>query len=262
MAIIKNEGKYIKEWIEYYKLIGVTKFYIYDNESNDNTYNILYDYIQSDLVDYTYLPGKARQMDAYNLALNKSKKECKYLLIVDADEFLYSKNGKNIISILNKKINGRVGGVVINWMIFGSSHYKNAPQGLVTSNYVYRSKDMFEKNKLVKTVCDPRKVAGILNPHFVIYVPGYYAIDMAGNKVDGAETKKPYVSELRINHYFTKSKQEFLQKRARGMADQNKIRNLSDFKEHDRNDVYDNGMLKFKKKLEKNIKRNKSEDYN
>lgn len=32
VAIAKNEGKYIKEWIDYHSLIGVTKFYIYDND--------------------------------------------------------------------------------------------------------------------------------------------------------------------------------------------------------------------------------------
>lgn len=37
VAIAKNEGLYLKEWIEYHKLVGVTKIYFYDNESEDNT---------------------------------------------------------------------------------------------------------------------------------------------------------------------------------------------------------------------------------
>ena len=36
-CIIKNEGPYLKEWIEYHKLIGVEHFYVYDNESSDDT---------------------------------------------------------------------------------------------------------------------------------------------------------------------------------------------------------------------------------
>ena len=40
-AIIKNEDKYLIEWLIYYKMIGVTKFYIYDNNSSDNSKNIL-----------------------------------------------------------------------------------------------------------------------------------------------------------------------------------------------------------------------------
>jgi hypothetical protein len=41
VSIAKNEGPYLKEWIEYHKLVGFTKFYFYDNESTDNTREIL-----------------------------------------------------------------------------------------------------------------------------------------------------------------------------------------------------------------------------
>ena len=36
--IVKNEAFYIKEWIEFHRMIGVTHFYIYDNESSDDLY--------------------------------------------------------------------------------------------------------------------------------------------------------------------------------------------------------------------------------
>lgn len=35
-AIIKNEAPYIREWVCFYYLNGVEKFYLYDNESEDN----------------------------------------------------------------------------------------------------------------------------------------------------------------------------------------------------------------------------------
>jgi hypothetical protein len=40
-AIAKNEGAYFKEWLEYHRLVGVEKFYIYDNESDDDTKEVL-----------------------------------------------------------------------------------------------------------------------------------------------------------------------------------------------------------------------------
>ena len=45
VVIIKNEGKDIAEWIDYHIIAGVSKFYIYDNESTDNTKEILQPYI-------------------------------------------------------------------------------------------------------------------------------------------------------------------------------------------------------------------------
>ena len=40
-AIAKNEGAYFAEWIEWHLSQGVEKFYIYDNESTDNTREVL-----------------------------------------------------------------------------------------------------------------------------------------------------------------------------------------------------------------------------
>lgn len=73
VSISKNEAPYIKEWIEFHKLVGFTKFYFYDNESEDNTVDILKPYIDSGLVEYTLIKGKGRQLDAYNDAIAKHK---------------------------------------------------------------------------------------------------------------------------------------------------------------------------------------------
>lgn len=57
VAIAKNEGLYIKEWIEYHKLVGITKIYLYDNESSDDTYATIKPYIDSGFLDYTFIRG-------------------------------------------------------------------------------------------------------------------------------------------------------------------------------------------------------------
>ena len=46
-AIFKNEARFLKEWIEFYKLIGVEHFYLYNNFSNDNYQDVLQPYINS-----------------------------------------------------------------------------------------------------------------------------------------------------------------------------------------------------------------------
>lgn len=35
-AIAKNEGRYIREWLSYHYLVGVRRFFIYDNGSSDD----------------------------------------------------------------------------------------------------------------------------------------------------------------------------------------------------------------------------------
>ena len=77
VAIAKNEGPYIREWIEYHRQVGVQKFLIYDNESTDQMRTLLEPYIQKGLVDYTYFPGRAKQLDAYYDALKKYRKRAR-----------------------------------------------------------------------------------------------------------------------------------------------------------------------------------------
>jgi hypothetical protein len=35
-AIFKDEAPYLQEWIEFHRLLGVEKFYLYNNNSRDN----------------------------------------------------------------------------------------------------------------------------------------------------------------------------------------------------------------------------------
>ncbi|KRM84216.1 glycosyl transferase 2 [Limosilactobacillus coleohominis DSM 14060] len=251
--IIKNEAKYIKEWLNYYKIIGFEKIYVYDNESTDNTYQTLLPFIEDGFVDYYLIKGNSRQMDAYNDALIKSRKESKYIAFLDADEFMFlPESSKSLLQIINKIFskNSKIGGVIINWLIFGSSGFDKAPKGFVTQNFLYRSNFGFSKNRHVKTICDPRKVEGINNPHYVEYKLGYFSVNTVGEKAKGPFTEYNDNTPIRINHYFTKSKEEFLKKRNRGMADKPGIRDLSDFYTHDKNDVFDNSMSRFKNLLQ------------
>ena len=50
-AIIRNEGKFIREWIEWHVMMGVSKFYLYDNDSDDDTASVLRPYVQKGLVE-------------------------------------------------------------------------------------------------------------------------------------------------------------------------------------------------------------------
>jgi hypothetical protein len=49
-CIIKNEGRYLREWIEYSMLVGVERFFLYDHASSDDTRAVLAPYVQSGTV--------------------------------------------------------------------------------------------------------------------------------------------------------------------------------------------------------------------
>ena len=92
VLIAKNEAPYIEEWINFHHKQGVSHFIIYDNESEDNLREVLKPYIDSGLVTYHALTGKARQFDAYNLAVLDYGRKFKYMAFIDADEFVFVRN--------------------------------------------------------------------------------------------------------------------------------------------------------------------------
>lgn len=248
VSIFKNEAPYLSEWIEYHKCIGFKKFYLYNNDSNDNYIDVLKKYINDGSIDLINFKGNGRQNDAYNDCINKHMNECKYLAIIDVDEFIYTK--KNLYDLINIKFEKKhCAGLGINWVIYGSSHLEEKTNDLVIKTFLYRSNFEFEHNKHIKTIINPRKVVGVSNPHYCFYLNRNKCYNNNGKIIYGA-LNSDINNEIRINHYFTKSKEEFLAKRARGMADQNGIRNYNDFIIHDKNEVYDDCMLKYVKFLE------------
>ena len=52
VAILKNEGAYLKEWLDYHLLAGVNHFYLYDNDSPDNQAEVVAPYVKAGLVDW------------------------------------------------------------------------------------------------------------------------------------------------------------------------------------------------------------------
>jgi len=106
VSIMKNEGPYLKEWIEYHKLVGVDRFYLYDNGSTDNTKEVIAPYINNRTVIYVEMScvnsmgGGYLQMFAYNQTVKKYKNKTRWLAAIDLDEFivpLYKNSIKDIL---------------------------------------------------------------------------------------------------------------------------------------------------------------------
>ena len=89
VAIMKCEGPYLKEWLDYHLLAGVDHFYIYDNDSPDNQAEVAAPYVEAGIVDYIFVSGKAAQMFTYFASVKQFKFQSRYLAIIDGDEFIF-----------------------------------------------------------------------------------------------------------------------------------------------------------------------------
>lgn len=81
-----------------------------------------------------------------------------------------------------------------------------------------------------------------------MYKFGFYNINEDGFRVDGWSNKCKETKFIRINHYFTKSKEEWIERRNHGKVtsiDINDKRTIEEFYEHDNNDIIDDIMIKY-----------------
>ena len=226
---MKNEGPYLREWIEYHRIHGVEKFYLYDNESNDDTKKILAPYIKSGLVEYTYFPGEKQQLPAYADCLARHRNDAKWLAIIDLDEFIVPKKHNTISEMLNH-MPRRVSEVVIKWAIYGSNGHEKMPRGLVMENYTMRA----EKSWLRKAIVRPNRA-------FSFHV---HESDVAGR------IRYLSLKQAQVNHYHCKSWAEYQERQKRGDVYRGyeygiKDYNREKFDRHDKNEVYDDCILKY-----------------
>jgi len=250
VAIMKNEGPYLKEWLDFHILVGIEKFYLYDNDSTDNTTEILKPYIKRGIVDYTFWPGKAQQQNAYTDCLNKHANDTKWLAIIDLDEFIVPVHYDTVPQYL-ETLPKNFAELIVGWVQYGSSGHKTKPDGLLMENYKRHALNSWG----IKSIVNPRLVYESLNPH--THEVAGFIIDENGKKlgrIDQSENRNITTNKIRINHYVTKSFQEYVARMNQGSATtqlSTEYRSIEKFKWYDRNEVYDDIMDKYIPKIKK-----------
>lgn len=258
VSISKNEGPYVREWIEFHRMIGISKFYFYDNESDDDTADILAPYIADGVVDYTLIRGKGVQLNAYNEAIRKHRDDSRYMAFLDMDEYLTPiKPFANVASLVDsiiQKAGGGAAGVGVNWAIFGTAHHKNTPSGLLTAAFNMRGTEEHWGNFHIKTVCNPRFVDYFISPHYPLYKIGAYNVGEAdGHRLWGWFCVPVKWMNLRVNHYYCKSEEQYMKKISRGFGDRVGEYDMKQFHDYDLNDIQDDSMMVYKNELETRV---------
>jgi len=226
VCIIKNEARYISEWIAYYKLMGVDHIFLFDNGSSDNIGEVVADEEKDGFVTLIKFHGKNAQLPLYRLTAKALKRCCRWVAYIDADEFILPTES-TLKCYLEKKES--VPAVGINWIVFGTGGHVKRPDGLVTENYLQTFEDVNNLlNLRIKCIVDPKEVYDVSSPHYCILKNGRYAVDEEGEEITAkwmhvsgsgaAFTEENKTKHIRINHYWTKSEQDLQEKCNRGYA--------------------------------------------
>ena len=83
-TMLKNQRRWLREWIEFHLMIGVEHFIIYDNESTDHPLEILQHYIDQGVV--TYIQWPPRTIPRPNLPFKTGLEKWQYSWFKDSLE--------------------------------------------------------------------------------------------------------------------------------------------------------------------------------
>lgn len=268
MAVIKNEAPYLDEWLAFCILEGIEHVLLYDNASTDNSREVLRPWISAGYVELFEWPlhwKSGSQTKAYLDALRRLRGRTRWAAFIDPDEYLFSPTGKPLPEVLKRYEDHA--GVIVNWQCYGSSGHERRPSGLTIERYTRRARTGWARNRRVKTIVDPMLAVSPEGSHLFKVRAGHALVTEDFKPVRvvrsangrrrlrhlaallpylpfdpyskiGPSTKQVSVSELRINHYVTRSAEElsFKYKDRDTMSERDR---RSHGRYHDRNEVDD-----------------------
>jgi hypothetical protein len=240
---VRDDNDYLDEWVTYHLGIGFEHIVMYDHKSVVPVENIWGDkvsVVRSDR-DSIFEPEYFNQT---TLRTHKSY----WMAMLDVDEFIVLFESKNINEFL--KPFEEFAALGLPWSMYGSSGHITKPNGRVTDNYLWRRPD---EPMWIKSIINTQYCTSICDPHRGEY--GRSAVNEMREYINGPVCDSPRAF-IKINHYFTRSYEEWVKKVERGTGNPNTPPRPMDWFEDIRihSTVYDDVLKDFDKpKIWENI---------
>ena len=214
VVILRDEASYLDEWLAYHHALGVDHFFIYDNGSTDELHEVIEPWVNHGLVTLVHWPLPGGQIDAYSHALRFYGPSSQWLAFFDVDEFVVPLVDDDIPSVLARFPDAA--DVRIPRVDFGFSGHRERPEQLSIEAYTEVA-DVFGRDPAkpprVKTVAQPKSISAV-GIHTATVADDLRGPD--GAAVPGRTVGKACWEYVQLNHYYTRSFEEFEAKRFRG----------------------------------------------
>jgi len=208
-AIFQNEAQWLREWIEYHRLIGVEYFLLYNNGSSDDWQAVLQPYIEEGVVRVIDWgtgddPFPDEQIRAYNHSLRQLRRTSEWVAYIDIDEFIVPIECDSLADFLRDY--EEYGGVVLNWRTFGTGGVELLDEGELLIEALQKAVDQKgHETEVVKSIVRPRRTLHPNGVHRFFYRPGFFAVDTNFERSNPIEprccARKVLFDRCLINHY-------------------------------------------------------------
>ncbi len=232
VALFKNEAPYLKEWIEYHRLVGVDHFILLDNLSTDHWRDVLDPYIEEGLVevinsfgepDFKGFPAKYQTL-GYFYSYVKCLGKARWITFIDIDEFLLPMKTSTVVQSLDEYYQD-ASGIYVNWRCFGTNHRYIEPGKPIITQLKAASNASHSHNAVGKSIIKVGDIEEYNDAHFWRLKAGKHYFDGSGRRLvyNADSTLKVPLSQtskyIRINHYMHRDEKFFRERRLKRARD-------------------------------------------
>ncbi len=214
--LIRDENQYLYEWL-FHHFPLTDHIYIYDNGAKEAVSDVISKLSAKDQSRITVIPYKNRyghvQENAYNHFLSRYGRETVWCTFLDSDEFLVIDCPKTLPEILEEK--KRFNEIRLFWTEYGADgkeYYEPLP---VRKRFCRPSKA--SKTYMHKDFIQTANVRRMVS-HFPVFDPA--------NRICYEDVQ---MKLFHIDHYYTKSLEEWRYKMARGSANPFCLKSFDEF---------------------------------
>ena len=226
----KEENKYIREFVEYYEKIGVDKIFLYDNNEPEKEY---FDFVINDYIDkgfvkvFNWRGIKKPHFKAINDCYQRYNTQFNWLIFYDIDEFIHLYNYNNIKDFLNEKKFDNCQKIYLNWVFHTDNNkiyyenislFKRFPEierdAIINENFSQKVKSILRGN------ISNFLISNISHTSHIV-TNSVKACNGFGKEIQLDEEYHLKPSDTKyyyIDHFYSKSLQEFIQKVKKGSA--------------------------------------------
>lgn len=220
---VKNENKYLDEWISYNKNLGIDHIYMIDNNDINGEYpqEVINKY--GDYITYINERGntvKDFQTSTYKIVYNEFKELYDWFAFIDIDEFITLNFDNNINDYLSRNIFNNVDQICLNWVIYDDNDLIHVDYNIpVQERFTRRMLHDYDKEyplyNLQKCILrgnlniDEHRVHNIVN-----FAIPFRTVNNCGEELNQLHGSSSHNEDLAyIKHYMTKSLEEFIIKK-------------------------------------------------
>jgi hypothetical protein len=204
VAVAKSEDYYLDEWLDYNYKLGFDKIIMYQNDWRTD--------IERPFLEKREWDGKVIQLPVYNSFLNINT-EYDWVAFIDCDEFIVLKKHNSIKEFIND-YKDRTQVIGLNWVMYGSLGILNRTSNSLLKTFTKRNNNT---DQHIKVIVDCKSNSTMTLPHNTDKL----SMDTNGHKFSGPFNPNGPMDVAYINHYHSKTKEDWILRCERGRADCN-----------------------------------------